>query len=34
VTGCEIRDVPALVAEFESIGTDAERFNAFLSRFA
>jgi hypothetical protein len=30
----EDRDVPALVAEFEAIGNDVGRFNAFLSRVA
>jgi hypothetical protein len=28
------RDVPALAAEFEAIGNDPEKFNAFLSRVA
>jgi hypothetical protein len=30
----EDRDVPALVAEFEAIGDDVEKFSAFLSRVA
>ena len=30
----KLRDVPALLAEFQGIGDDVERFNAFLSRVA
>jgi hypothetical protein len=29
-----LRDVPALLAEFQRIGDDVERFNAFLGRVA
>jgi|GraSoiStandDraft_37_1057305.scaffolds.fasta_scaffold26780_1 hypothetical protein len=28
------RDVPALIAEFEAIGNDVERFNAFVEAAA
>jgi hypothetical protein len=30
----KLGDVPALLAEFQGIGDDVERFNAFLSRVA